>query len=113
MHPNEMLPFSAPEKGGNGMYFDQAAFGRRLKKIRETMGISQEKMAEKLNISKVHYGNMERGKACCSLDLLVEMSCTFKVSTDYLLKGAENSNNEDVIKLQNIILQLTDIKGRM
>lgn len=95
------------------MYFDQVAFGGRLKKIREAMGLSQERMAEKLNISKVHYGNMERGKTCCSIDLLVEMSCLYKVSTDYLLKGAVGNHNEDVAKLESIIIQLTDIKERM
>lgn len=95
------------------MYFDQHAFGSRLKKIRETMGASQEKMAEKLNISKVHYGNMERGKASCSIDLLVEMACILQVSTDYLLMGRSKDKGEDIDKLQEIIVQLIDIKERM
>ena len=100
-------------EGETDMYFDQFAFGERLKKIRESMGLSQEKMAEMLSISKVHYGNMERGKASSSVDLLVEMACCFHVSTDYLLLGKSIDRERDAERLQGIIEELMEIRGRM
>ena len=49
--------------------------------------MTQEELAEKLNISREHLGRIERGKYGCSIDLLVEFSCTLNASTDYLLMG--------------------------
>lgn len=95
------------------MYFDQIEFEKRLAGLRKVMGLSQEAMAEKLNISKVHYGNLERGTAGCSIDLLIAMSCVFHVSTDYLLMGKETSKEYDLKQLLSVISQLTEIAQNM
>ena len=55
------------------MYFDQEAFGKRLKELRNIKGMTQEELAEKLNISREHLGRIERGKYGCSIDLLIEL----------------------------------------
>ena len=44
------------------MRFDQAAFGCRLKETRKERGLTQEQLAEALNISTPHLGNIEIGK---------------------------------------------------
>ncbi len=77
------------------MYFDQEAFGKRLRGLREEKGLSQETLAEKLNISKYHYGSMERGIRGCSIDLLLDLSDFFHVSTDYLLLGRSADRNKE------------------
>jgi DNA-binding XRE family transcriptional regulator len=38
--------------------------------------MTQEELAEKLNISREHLGRIERGKYGCSIDLLIELSFT-------------------------------------
>ena len=37
-------------------------FGRRLREIRESRGLSQEKLGELIELSEDSVGNMERGK---------------------------------------------------
>ena len=61
---------------GWDMYFDQEAFGKRLEELRNIKGMTQEELAEKLNISREHLGRIERGKYGCSIDLLIELSFT-------------------------------------
>ena len=51
------------------MYFDQREFGKRLKEIRMVHGLTQEKLAEELNISWNHLSKIERGARSCSIDL--------------------------------------------
>ena len=77
------------------MYFDQAAFGTRLKELRTERGFSQEELAEKLNVSTKHYGHLEQGRKGCSVDFLLELADFFHVSTDYLLGKTEYSHIND------------------
>ena len=69
------------------MYFDPIETGKRLKALRVSRGLTQEKMAEKLNICCEHYGRIELGKKVCSIDLLCEIKVFFNTTTDYLLFG--------------------------
>ena len=69
------------------MYFDATEFATRLSTLRKAQGMTQEEMAEALNISLEHLCKMERGKRHPSSELIVAMSCYFHVSTDYLLMG--------------------------
>lgn len=61
--------------------------GKRLKEKRKALGLTQEQLAEKLNISIKHYGGVERGIAGLSLENLIELSNILGVSLDYLVKG--------------------------
>lgn len=65
------------------------SIGSRLKKKRKQLHLTQEIMAEKLNISIKHYGEVERGNAGLSLENLVEVSNILDVSLDYLIKGID------------------------
>lgn len=89
------------------MYFDQKEFGKRLKEIRMSKGITQEKLAEELNVSWAHISKMERGTRSCSIDLLIALSGYFEVSTDYLLTGKEMSIERN--RILSVIRELTEI----
>ena len=89
------------------MYFDQKEFGKRLKEIRMAHGITQEKLAEKLNVSWDYISRMERGTRSCSIDLLIAISRYFEVSTDYLLTGREMSIERN--RILTVIRELTEI----
>lgn len=66
--------------------------GRRLRKYRKQANLTQEKMAEILNVSIKHYSEVERGIIGVSVQKLLFISNYFGLSLDYLLKGETNNN---------------------
>ena len=89
------------------MYFDAKEFGVRLKTIRLIYGLTQEKLAEDLNISWNHLSKIERGERRCSFELLIAISSRYGISLDYLLTGKQI--NEEKNRLLAVILELIDI----
>ena len=94
---------------GQEMYFNQMEFGQRIKELRTLKGLTQEELAEEVSISYEHMNKVERGKHGCSLDLLLEFSAFFEVSTDYLLTGRDFSNMVAKKRLQTVLDDLTAI----
>lgn len=60
-----------------------------LKNKRKEFGLTQEALAEKLNVSRTTISSWETGRTYPDLDRVVELSEFFDVSLDYLLKGNE------------------------
>lgn len=60
-------------------------FNERLKTIRKTSKITQQSMANKLEISLNAYQKYEQGERSPSLETLVQIADIFDVSLDYLL----------------------------
>lgn len=58
---NGILCSSAAGGKENSMYFDATEFAARLSTLRKAQGMTQEEMAEALNISLEHLSKMERG----------------------------------------------------
>jgi transcriptional regulator with XRE-family HTH domain len=69
------------------MYYDAILTGKRIQKLRKSQGLTQEQLAEELNISAVHMSKIEIGKRSCSLDVLAEIAVFFGASLDYLVLG--------------------------
>lgn len=67
------------------MYYDQKESGKRIAALRKEKGLTQEQLAEKLNISTSTLGKIERGIQGFSIDLLIEIGIFFGISTDYIL----------------------------
>lgn len=65
------------EIGGNDMYYDQKESGKRIAALRKEKGMTQEQLAEKLNISTSTLGKIERGIQGFSIDLLIEIGSIF------------------------------------
>ena len=63
-----------------------AMIGSKIALLRKQHGLTQEQLAEKLDISIKHCSSVERGLSCLSLEKLIEVSNLFDVSLDYLLK---------------------------
>ncbi len=66
------------------------AMGNRLRNYRTSAHITQEKMAELLDISLKHYSEVERGLKGLSVENLIKLSDISGISIDYLLKGGHN-----------------------
>lgn len=75
-----------------------ASFGSRIAKLRKEHNMTQEQLAERLDISIKHCSAVERGLSSLSLEKLVEVSLLFDVSLDYLVKG----NSESDISIQSV-----------
>ena len=69
--------------------------GIRLKEKRKSLHLTQEQMAEKLNVSVKHYGGVERGIAGLSIENLIEASNILGIDLDYLIKG--NTKNDNIL----------------
>ena len=91
------------------MYFNAVEFGSRIKELRILKKITQEELAEEINISFEHLNKIERGRHGCSIDLVLELSAYFEVSTDYLLTGHDYSNLAAKKRLQGVLDDLTSI----
>ena len=109
---SSLLSRRLPRKGIH-MYFDQNAFGKRLKTLREEKGLSQEQAAEELNISVVHYRFIERVTRGCSIDLLLDFASFFHVSTDYLLLGKRADREYEIRQLESVQSILTELIRKM
>lgn len=59
--------------------------GEQLKKERKNKEMTQEEIANKINISRASYAYYEAGKKQPNLDTLKKLADLYKVSVDYLI----------------------------
>ena len=64
---------------------DMKSIGARVKYYRLRNNLSQEELAEKVQISRVHIGNLERGEKLPSMEAFVNLANALNVSADELL----------------------------
>lgn len=95
------------------MYFNQKDFGQRIRELRRIQGKTQEELAADMNISYDHIKKIEMGIRACSIDLLLEFSTYFDVSTDYLLTGRDYESVRAKKRLEAVLGELTDIVREM
>ena len=95
------------------MYFNQKDFGQRIRELRRIQGKTQEELAADMNISYDHIKKIEMGIRACSIDLLLEFSTYFDVSTDYLLTGRDYESIRAKKRLEAMLGELTDIVREM
>ena len=70
---------------------DYKALGAKLKQKRLLLDLTQEKVAERLDLSESFYSRIERGDRVLSVETLVKVACFFDVSLDYLLLDSTQS----------------------
>ena len=61
-------------------------FSEKLLTIRKSKNLTQEQLAEQINVSRQSISKWESGQAIQELNKIVELSNIFNVTTDYLLK---------------------------
>ena len=71
------------------MYYDQKESGKRIAALRKEKGMTQEQLAEKLNISYSMMAKIEIGNKGISIDLLIEVTVFFDVSMEYIILDYE------------------------
>ena len=69
------------------MNYDMEKSGERIRQLRIRNGLTQEKVANVLNIDQSFYTRIETGKKGCSVDLFIQLSALYDVSLDFLILG--------------------------
>lgn len=66
-----------------------------LREIRKKRGLSQQKVAMDMNISREALSYYENGKRSPDISMLIALSDYFNVSIDYLIRGCEFDNTSN------------------
>ena len=64
------------------------ALGKRIREERLKLNLTQEKLAEDVNLSTAYIGQIERGERSLTLDNLIAVVKRLGVSVDYLLSDS-------------------------
>lgn len=79
--------------------------GERIKKSREQIKMTQEKLAEKVNVSPQYISDLERGVVGVSIPTLKSICIVLGVTSDSLLFG--NIQENDTSKITDCCRRLT------
>ena len=71
------------------MHFDRMAYGERIKRLRTGRELTQEQLAEKINVSRTYIVKIENGLQIGPIEIAIELAMFFDVSMDFLLLGKE------------------------
>ena len=64
-----------------------AAMGRRIRQRRRELRLTQERLAERTEVSASFVGHLERGEKVPSVDTLARLAAALDVSLDFLVWG--------------------------
>ncbi|MBQ8162909.1 MAG: helix-turn-helix transcriptional regulator [Clostridia bacterium] len=83
------------------------SLGVRIKEVRKQRKLTQQELAEKVNISDVYIGEIERGIKMPSIPVFIDIIKALDISADYLLRdtvpsGMPYINNEITQKLDKL-----------
>jgi len=73
---------------------DYSSLGKRIREERRKLDITQEQLAEDINISHPHIGQIERGESGTSLEVLINIANRLGVTVDYLLSDSIENDDE-------------------
>ena len=86
------------------------AIGKRISAKRKQLYLTQEQIAEKMDVSVQMVSNLERGKKAIKIENLIKISEILDVSTDYILLGNHNEKDVDTVSDNLSRLSETDYK---
>jgi len=89
---------------------DYYEIGQRIRKIRKAHGLSQEELAEKINISTTHMSHIETGNTKLSLPVLVDIATVLEVRTDDLLNRETRDTTSTIRDEVSVILEQCSVK---
>lgn len=96
------------------MALDYTVIGERLKKARTDKKMTQEKLAEKLDVSIAFLSRIERGSSHVNLKRLTQICEILGVSEGYILNGASsNSKNYLTSEFNDILNNVSADKQKL
>ncbi len=91
------------------LYIDDSKMkeiGKRISELRKRLGLTQEELAEKGNLTPQFVSSAELGKRAMRSENLYRLANALGVSADYILTG--ESLDKDFVLLSDKLHQLTD-----
>ena len=88
------------------MEIDYGAIGQRIRKYRLTLGLSQEIVSERANLTPAHYSHIERGNTKPSLPTLIRIANVLGISIDDLL--CDNVEKSRHVRVRDVDRLLED-----
>ena len=82
---------------------DYYKIGQRIRRYRKAVCMSQEQLAERVNISVTHMSHIETGNTKLSLPVLVDISKALEVRTDELLFDSPSPKEISMTELNSIL----------
>ncbi|QNO15391.1 helix-turn-helix transcriptional regulator [Alkalicella caledoniensis] len=79
------------------------SFGENLRKLRKERGLSQEQLAEKINVSRQAVSKWEQGGGYPETEKIILIAKNLNVSLDYLLVGIESEEKSEMRKEKNVV----------
>ena len=72
---------------------DTTEIGNRIKICRKQRNLTQEELAERIDVSSHYIYEIERGTKTMSLSILTKLSVELNISADYILFGSHAIDN--------------------
>lgn len=91
------------------MTYDKIAVGERIRAQRKALGLTIDQMAERIGRIPKFCADIERGKAGMSIDTMMKLCSSLKVTPDYLLLGQTAiKQNEEIGLVLSALNQCTE-----
>lgn len=91
---------------------ERIAIGQRLRQQRNRLKLTREQFAELADIGAGYYGQIEVGTSQMSIDTLVKVSKTSRLSMEYILLGEERKER-DLTSINVLLAQCTPRELRL
>jgi transcriptional regulator with XRE-family HTH domain len=75
------------------MEIDYTAIGKRIRKCRKQLNLTQQQLAELSDLSDTNISHIERGATKLSLPSLISIANALNTTTDYLLMDVINNSD--------------------
>ena len=92
---------------------DYYKFGQRIRKLRKARGLSQENLAEMLDISVTHMSHIETANTKMSFSLIIKIAEILDVSLDYLVYDKDRNENSFSQQIAEITSNCSDKDKRI
>ncbi len=91
---------------------EKKRMGLRIRELRKQINLSQEALAERLEMKRTNIANYEAGRVVPPGNIILQLAEIFEVTTDYLL-GRSNNPKEKNNLLDDNLRQIQRAKTRL
>ena len=77
--------------------------GQQIRRFRKAQGLSQEELAERIDVSVTHMSHIETGNTKLSLPVLVEITNALDISADDLLRDIPSNREQALGELAAVL----------
>lgn len=95
------------------MRFKPIETGQRIRRLRESLGLTQIQFAEMFHITRAFCSRIETGSKAPSIDLLVDISEKTGVTLDYLILGKGYAASRIKQEVRALITSLEELERQL